>query len=376
MVHSNESVPPQRLLGHARRIVVKIGSALLAEGGPRLTGVLAKQLAHLQGEGREIVVVSSGAIALGLRALGLTRRPHRLDRLQAAAAIGQPELVLRWRRALARHKIAVAQVLITHSDVHDRERFINIRHAMLDLLRHNVMPIVNENDSVATEEIRVGDNDRLAGAVANLIDADLVVLLTTVQGLYDADPHNNRAAKRLSLVEDIKSVSQFAGGAGPSGLGTGGMRTKIEAAQAAAIRGIPLVIAHGRTAQVLLRIVKGDDIGTFFVPKKQTHGRRHWIGFALNTKGTLIIDQGAADAICLHGKSLLPSGLRAVQGVFSRGAMIEVVGPAGPVARGLAAYSDDEMRRLVGQSSRDIERILGYIYTAALIRRNDMLILF
>jgi len=364
-------------LGKCRRIVVKVGSALLAQGGNRYIGRLVRQISALKHSGKDVLLVSSGAIALGLEVLELSRRPTRLGQLQAAAAAGQPELLHRWAVAFRRQDIKVGQVLLTHSDFRSRERFLNTRHAVAELLKRKVVPIINENDSVATEEIRVGDNDRLSAFVSGLVDADLLILLTTVDGVYTADPERNKAqAKRIKTVDRPSDVAAFAGKAGRSGLGVGGMATKIQAAQAAVAQGAYVVIASGRKPNVLERIIEGDETGTVFRPASKVRSRKHWIGFTLKSQGTLIVDRGAAKALVGSGRSLLPSGLSQVQGHFDRGAMVEIKGPDGIVARGLAAYSANELKQLAGHKSSEIVSILGYMDTPEIVHRDDMVIIF
>jgi glutamate 5-kinase len=367
-------VPARAGLRSARRIVVKIGSALLAHGGERMMKQLATQIAALREEKREVLLVSSGAIALGLSVLGLKKRPSQLGQLQAAAAAGQPELMRRWIAALGRVGVPVAQVLLTHADLADRTRFLNTRRAVAELLARGVLPIANENDTVATEEIKVGDNDQLSAHLASLIQADLLVLLTTVDGLYESDPEKNPDAKRLALVDDPRAVAHLAGGSGSSGLGVGGMSTKVLAARAATQSGIAVVITAGARPGVLGEVMAGDDVGTLFVPQSGLQSRKHWIGFTLKPQGSLHIDAGAAKAVARAGKSLLPSGLVRVEGRFERGAMVEIVGPEGVVARGLAAYPSDELGRIAGKKSAAIEEVLGYVDTPEVVHRDDMVL--
>ncbi len=360
----------------ARRIVIKVGSALLARAGQRLFGHLAAQIARAHGDGRQVVLVSSGAIALGLAKLALTKRPQRVDQLQAAAAVGQLELMRRWSAALGRRQLTVAQVLLTHADLAERERFINARHALAQLLRAGIIPIANENDTVATDEIRVGDNDSLSAQVASLVDADLLVLLTTTDGLYDADPERHPHAQRLSVVAQPDRILHLAGGAGSSGLGTGGMYTKVLAAKTAASYAVPVVIAAGDRPKVLDRVLAGEDVGTLFLCNESSlKSRKHWIGFTLKPQGTLEIDAGAATALVERNRSLLPSGLCAVRGRFARGAMVEICGPDGVVARGLVAYDSDELARLVHKKTSEIEATLGYIETPEIVHRDDLVVL-
>ncbi len=361
-------------LARSRRVVVKIGSALLDRDDNRSFSRFARQLAQLRDEKRHLVLVSSGAISQGLPLLGYKRRPSQLGKLQAAAAVGQPELMRRWGLALSRYGITTAQVLLTHNGLANRERFLNARHALFNLEKRGVLPVANENDTVATDEIRVGDNDSLAAHVASLVGADLLILLTTVDGLHDQNPERARDAARIPVVDKARDAMRFAGAAGRSGLGTGGMVTKIEAADTAAAMGIPVVIADGRRPQVLHDIIAGDDIGTLFVPGEQLQGRKHWIAYTLRPKGMLHVDDGAAAAM-YSGGSLLPSGVTAVEGQFARGEMVDIVSSAGLVARGLAAYSAGEVRLLVGRDSKEIRGLLGYVDTKAVVHSHDLVVL-
>jgi glutamate 5-kinase len=361
-------------LGASQRIVVKVGSYLLATAGSRIYTRLATQISAARQQGVQCVLVSSGAIALGLTVMGLKRRPRRLGQLQAAAAAGQPELMRRWARALARRGLSAAQVLLTHADLADRERFLNARDALTELLRGDMVPVINENDSVATEEIRVGDNDRLSAQVAHLVGADLVVNLTTVDGVFSADPEKSPSARRIPVVARIDDVATIAGDASSSGLSIGGMRAKVDAARAAAKRSIPVVIARGDQPSVLTRILAGADIGTLFLPAKAVSSRKHWIGFTLRPSGVVHVDAGAARALVGSKTSLLPSGVTGVDGEFPRGAMVEVRGPDGVVARGLTAYAAAELRRLRGCKTTEIVKVLGYVYRPEVIDRDDLLV--
>jgi glutamate 5-kinase len=360
----------QRYLKGVNRLVIKIGSALMARG-PSFAESIARQVIALRAQGIEIIVVSSGAIALGLSVLGYAKRPTAVSKLQAAASAGQFELMRLWHEAF--NKTPVAQVLLTHADLANRERFLNARHALSEILACGVVPIVNENDAVATDEIRLGDNDNLGAQVASLLHADLLVILTTVDGLHSGNPEEDINAKRVGLVEKPASVKSFAKGASKVGLSVGGMHTKIEAATSATQRGIPVVICKGEVT--LQRILQGDDVGTLFTPATRIKSRKHWIGFTLRPKGKLHIDAGAEKALLVGKKSLLPSGLTKVTGAFARGAMVEIVGSNGELlARGLAAYSGEEMRQLAGCNTRDILKILGYMDTPEIVHRDDMLI--
>jgi len=359
-------------LGQVRRVVVKVGSALLSNTQGTPFKRLATGIAALRAQNIQAVLVSSGAIAQGLPILGLKERPGGLSQLQALAAAGQPELMRRWAEALQPYGIPVAQVLLTHAGLADRERFINARHALLELERVGVLPIGNENDTVATDEIKVGDNDNLAAHIANLVDADLLILLTDVDGLFDKNPEKSQGATRIPTIENVKEAYAFAGKSGTSGLGVGGMQTKIQAAETATTRGVPVVIANGEHDGVLQDIIGGKDIGTLFIPKNRMGSRKHWIGYTLRASGTIHVDAGAAKALLEHGKSLLPTGITSIDGDFERGAMVEIHGPDGLLARGLTAYGTNDLIKIKGLSTDSIEEKLGYIHSPEAIHRDDL----
>lgn len=361
-------------LHQTRRLVVKVGSALLAPPAA-VYARLARDIAAVRAAECEVVLVTSGAIALGLGVLKQTARPKELAMLQAAAAAGQPELMRRWGSALRRYDLPVAQVLLTHADLADRERFLNARRALLALLQQGAIPVINENDSVATDEIRVGDNDQLSAHVATLIDAELLVILTSVDGLFDGNPETTPNARRLPTVHDAQLALRLACGAGRDGLGVGGMHTKVLAANAAAHRAVSTVIASGRRRQPLATVLAGRDVGTLFVPQHLVQGRKHWIAYTLKPKGRLRVDAGAAVALSQRGKSLLPSGLVEVEGEFPRGSMVDIIGPNGLVARGLVAYAAAELARLQGKKSSDISRLLGYMDTPEIVHRDDLVLM-
>lgn len=369
--------PPStaRSLEHCSTVVVKIGSALLARGGRQVFGRFARQIARLRAHNRRVVIVSSAAIAMGLDVLGYAQRPKYISQLQAAAASGQIELMRRWGNALARHRIGVAQVLLSHADLASRERFLNARHALAELLSRDLVPIINENDSVATEEIRVGDNDTLSAQVAGLVGGDLLLLLTTAPGLYTADPQSAPHAERIPLVREPNAVAGLAADAQAHGLGVGGMRTKVRAAAAAAKRGMPVVIAHGLTPNVLQRVLANEDLGTLFLPTAPLRSRKHWIAYTLKPAGAVHVDFGAARALRERGSSLLPTGIVDVRGDFSRGAMVDIIYAEQSVARGLVSYGAAELRRIAGRQSRDIVSILGYADSPEVIHRDDMVLL-
>ena len=368
------------ILRNARRIVVKVGSSLLTDGGKALDASfiagLAAELQDLRADDREVVLVTSGSVAAGVHALGMAR-PREIRLKQATAAVGQSRLMHAYEGAFGALDVQVAQVLITHDDLANRRRFLNARNTLSALLELGVLPICNENDTVVVEEIKFGDNDNLSALVASLIGADLLIILSDVAGLYSADPRTNPDAQRISLVERIDSrLRSMAGGAG-STEGTGGMATKLEAAGKASAVGIPTIIAPGREAGVLQRVVQGGDVGTLFQPSvDRLASRKHWIAFNLRPSGRLWLDEGATDALRGRGRSLLPSGIRRVEGRFSRGDAVSICDARGhEFARGLAGYSAAETRRIAGRHSGDIETALGYKYSDVVVHRDDLVVL-
>jgi glutamate 5-kinase len=367
-------------LARARRVVVKVGSGLITAPavGPDPDRIerLAADVAAVRRD-REVALVSSGAIATGMARLGLAERPRSIPEKQAAAAVGQSALMWQYEIAFKRHGIAVGQVLLTAQDIGDRTRYLNARNTLLALLGFGVVPIVNENDTVAVEEIKVGDNDNLSALVASLVEADLLVLLTDVEGLYTADPSRDPAATKLDTVETITEDIVRMAGAHEDGVSVGGMATKLQAAQKAAASGVPMVIASGRQSGVLARILAGEPVGTYFVPKADRLGaRKRWIAFAVPPQGRLVVDAGAARALTGHGRSLLPSGVTAVTGEFGAGEVVAVVDADGKeIARGLVNFDTGELRRIRGAKTQEIEARLGYKSFDEVIHRDNLVIL-
>ncbi|WP_018954710.1 glutamate 5-kinase [Thioalkalivibrio sulfidiphilus] len=368
-------------LGKARRWVIKIGSALLTNEGRGLDHEAlagwAEQIARLRASGREVVLVSSGAVAEGMSRLGWTTRPHALHELQAAAAVGQMGLVQAYESIFQRHGLRAAQVLLTHDDLSNRRRYLNARSTLRTLLALGVIPVVNENDTVATDEIRFGDNDTLAALVGNLTEAQVLVILTDQKGLFDRDPRAHADAQLVSegLAMDPELLKLAAPTFGQ--LGRGGMATKLHAAARAARSGAYTVIASGREQRVLERIAEGEQIGTLLCPDKEPlAARKQWIAGQLIAKGELILDTGATKVLREAGRSLLPVGVTHVKGEFSRGDVVTCVDPDGrPVARGLVNYSADEARRIMKHRADEIEGILGYVDEPELIHRDNLVLL-
>jgi glutamate 5-kinase len=369
------------LLLEAKVIVVKVGSSLVTNNGNGLDqtaiAAWAAQIATLVRQGKQVVLVSSGAVAEGMQRLGWKKRPTAVNELQAAAAVGQMGLVQMYESCFTEHKLHTAQVLLTHDDLADRKRYLNARSTLRTLLDLKVIPIINENDTVVTDEIRFGDNDTLGSLVANLIEADTLVILTDQQGLYSADPRKDKDAKFIqhATAGDV-TLEQMAGGAGSS-IGTGGMLTKILAAKRAARSGANTIIASGREGNVLVRLATGEVIGTHLqTTEMKTTARKQWLADHLQLRGKLTLDAGAVKVIKQDGKSLLPIGVTAVEGSFERGEVVACCDESGmELARGLVNYSANEAARIMRKSSKDIEKILGYVEEAELIHRDNLVLL-
>jgi glutamate 5-kinase len=363
----------------ARRIVVKVGSGFLTDDGAvrnAAFGQIARQVARLVEEGREVVVVSSGAIAMGSRTLGWSHPGRSIPEKQAAAAVGQIGLVEAYRKRFARFGLEVAQVLLTRSGLEQRERFLNARHTLHALLDLGVVPIVNENDTVATEEIRFGDNDNLSATVVNLVGADLLVIVSDIDGLYREPPRPGQPLPPLyDVVEHIGPEVQRAAGGSERAFGRGGMTTKLEAAKAAARCGASTVVCNGRRRDVLLRVAAGERVGTLFLASDRMASRKHWLAFTTRTRGRLEVDAGAVRALVEQGKSLLPAGITRVTGEFGIGDPVACVGADGvEIARGLVAYSSDATRRIAGLPTRRIGSVLGYSNGGEVIHRDDLVL--
>ena len=368
------------VIAAAKRIVVKVGSSLVTNDGRGLDHAAiarwASQIAALREQGKEVVLVSSGAIAEGIHRLGWTRRPREIDELQAAAAVGQMGLAQVYESSFGAHGIRTAQILLTHADLADRERYLNARSTLLTLLRLGAVPIINENDTVITDEIKFGDNDTLGALVANLIEGDALVILTDQRGLFTADPRKDPSA---TLVEQADAgtpkLETMAGGAGSS-LGRGGMLTKILAAKRAAHSGANTVIASGREADVLTRLASGEMIGTQLVARTaRIAARKQWMADHLQMRGHVVIDDGAVQKLTADGKSLLPIGVVDVKGAFDRGEVIACVNDQGrEVARGITNYSSSEARLIHRRPSAEIETVLGYMLEPELIHRDNLVL--
>lgn len=367
------------LIAAARRIVVKIGSGVLAHRdglhGERIVA-LADEIAALHRGGREVVVVTSGAVAAGVARLGLAQRPRTIPHKQAAAAVGQIGLMAAYEAAFAARELRVAQVLLTRDDFANRHRYLNAKHAMMALLEWRVVPVVNENDTVVVDEIKLGDNDNLSALTAVLVEADLLVILSDVAGLHTADPRRVADAALVPLVTAVTPELQAMAGAGGP-LGTGGMATKLAAAKKASASGIATIIADGTRPNVVAAVLDpATDTGTLILPlRDRLASRKRWIAYTLKTGGALVVDDGARGAITAQGRSLLPSGVREVRGTFGVGACVQCVGLDGhEFARGLVNYSAGELDKIKGRHSREIEAALGYKVSDEIIHRDDLVL--
>jgi glutamate 5-kinase len=377
----SKSLLQNSLLANSKVLIVKVGSSLVTNNGEGLDRVAiaawATQISALVKQGKQVVLVSSGAVAEGMQRLGWKKRPVEVNELQAAAAVGQMGLVQMYESCFAQHGLHTAQILLTHDDLRDRKRYLNARSTLKTLLDLNVIPIINENDTVVTEEIRFGDNDTLAALVANLIEADTLVILTDQQGLYSADPRKDKAAKFINFeTAGNAALEQMAGGAGSS-VGTGGMLTKILAAKRAAHSGAHTIIASGRENDVLIRLSAGEAIGTHLKSTQiKTIAKKQWLADHLRVGGKLILDAGAVKVLKTDGKSLLSIGVIEVQGHFERGDVVACINEAGiEVARGIVNYNSADTQKIKRKASSEIEKILGYVEESELIHRDNLIVI-
>ncbi|UCD90793.1 MAG: glutamate 5-kinase [Desulfobacterales bacterium] len=367
------------IFASARRIVVKVGSNVLTEDhGLKLTSVrsISRQICHLIDSGLEVILVTSGAMASGVKKVGLDKRPEEIPKRQAVAAVGQAGLILEYEKAFSKHQRKVAQILLTGDDLNNRKRYLNARNTLNTLLTWQVVPVVNENDTVMTEEIKFGDNDNLAAMITLLMDADILINLTDIDGLYTKDPRTHPDAKMIPIVSAIrKDIKKYASDI-PGPLGTGGMLGKVNAAQKVTSAGIPMVIANGNKPNILKKLFLGNDVGTFFVPKKERlKSRKCWIAFTIKPKGIIHIDDGAARAILNRGKSLLPSGIVSVEGEFSTGDPVAFrTCDNEPLGTGLVNYSATDIRKIMGLKSNQIKSRLGYKPYDYVIHRDNLAI--
>ena len=371
----------KELLKKVKRIVVKIGSGVLTseDNGidPRFLDGLASQIAGLRDKGIEVVVVSSGAVAAGRQALGLPDRPRTLPQKQAAAAIGQSRLMRAYEEAFSGYELKVAQILLTRDDLANRRRFQNARGTLDTLLSCGIVPVINENDTVVVDELKFGDNDNLSALVTNLVEAQLLLIMTDIDGLYTADPRTDPSATLIHQVGAVtREMERGAGGSGTS-VGTGGMATKLAAAKKVVKSGVAAIIFAGKGEGNLARVMSGELLGTLFLPAGESLNRRkHWIAFTIKPAGSIVVDAGARGALSRHGKSLLPSGIARVEGRFDRGACVRVLDQDGvEFARGIVDYSSQEIEKICRHKSSEIEQILGFRYGDDVIHRDNLVIL-
>ncbi len=369
------------ILKTVKRIVIKIGSRVLTDDSGALDAAVIAQIcggiAALRDSGLQVVVVSSGAIAAGRSELGLAERPRTIPQKQAVAAVGQTRLMHAYQEALAPHGLKAAQVLLTGEDLGSRQRFLNARSTLDALLDFDVVPIINENDTVVVDEIKFGDNDNLSALVTNVSEAHLLLILTDIEGLFTGDPRTDPDARLVPLVRSItRDIERSAGGTG-SGIGTGGMATKVAAARKAGKNGVPTILIAGKQPGIIEAALRGEPVGTLFLPGGDGVSRRkHWIAYTLKPSGRVMIDEGACNVLLKKGKSLLPSGVVRVEGRFERGACVRICGKDGKeFARGLSDYSATEISLLAGKKSGDIEVILGYRYGDVIVHRDNLVVL-
>jgi glutamate 5-kinase len=369
----------QIAIERCKRVVVKVGSNVLtAPSGLnlRVMRAMARQICGLMDRGLGVILVSSGAMASGVKKIGLDRRPDELPRRQAVSAVGQAGLIMEYEKAFERYGRKVAQILLTSEDLTSRKRYLNARNTLNTLLEWKIVPIINENDTVSVEEINLGDNDNLAAMIALLMDADLLIVLSDIDGLFTQDPRTHADAELIPEVRVISKSTEAAAGRMPGALGTGGMTSKINAARKVTSAGVPMVVARGDTPDILPRLLRGEAHGTYFVPRREKLTRRKcWIAFSLKPKGSLAIDAGAAAALTARGKSLLASGVTGVKGEFTVGTPVELQTPTGEtVGVGLVNYSAADIRRIMGLKSQHIRQVLGHQPYDEVIHRDNLVI--
>lgn len=369
----------QNFLKRVRRVVVKIGSNVISNGEglllPRIE-TLCQEVSHLRAQGAEVILVSSGAVSAGKGVLGISGRPQTIPLKQAAAAIGQPRLMRAYKEFFQVHGYLAAQVLLTRDDLANRRRYLNARNTLLTLLEFGVIPIINENDTVVVEEIRFGDNDNLSAMVSSLLEADLLVILSDVDGLFDRNPVQYPGAQLISLVERVTDdIEAMAGGEG-SVRGTGGMATKLKAARRASLNGIGTLIVNGAAPDILARALAGEEVGTYFLPARdRMAAKKHWIAFTKKPRGKIFVDEGARRALVEGGKSLLPSGIQGVEGRFERGDSVRLCDTDGQeFGKGVIGYNLTELLRIMGKKTSEIEATLGYKYGDEVIHRDNLVI--
>jgi len=367
------------LFSRVKRAVIKVGTGVLAQDqdlSVRGIGSLAREVSWLADQGCQVILVSSGAIASGMKKVGMTQRPADIPHKQAVAAVGQSRLMLEYEKAFARYQKRVAQILLTRDDLCNRRRYLNARNTLNVLLDWQIVPIINENDTVVVEELKFGDNDNLSAMITYLMDAHVLISLTDIDGLYDKDPRVYKKASLVPLVRKIDRAMERAACDIPGALGTGGMSSKVQTAKKVTTSGIPMVIASGLKSNILKSVFQGKDVGTLFLPRRERMtSRKCWIAFTLKAKGAIKVDRGAARAICKQGKSLLPIGIVDVEGDFGEGAMVVCLDPEGvPFARGLVNYRSADISKVMGLRTNQIEQRLGYKHYDEVIHRDNLVI--
>ncbi len=364
-----------------KRLVIKVGTSTLTYSTGKLSfhriESIIRQIADLHNQGMEVILVTSGAVGAGIGRLGLTARPKTIPQKQAVAAIGQCILMQHYEKLFSEYGQVVAQVLLTAEDIALRKRYLNARNTLIKIFEYGAIPIINENDTVAVDELKVGDNDRLSALVASLIHADLLVILSDIDGLYNKDPRKHKDAQFIPVVKEITEELEALKGEAGSSMGTGGMHTKIEAGKIATSSGIPMIIADGSRENVIKDIINGEKIGTLFIPcVDKLDSRRRWIAFNLNIPGIIKVDDGARDALLKRGKSLLPSGVLSIEGNFDAGDVVSIIDTnAKEFARGIVNYSYQELMKIKGLSTKDIENVLGHKYYDEVIHRDNLVCL-
>ncbi|MHB1399862.1 MAG: glutamate 5-kinase [Trichloromonadaceae bacterium] len=369
----------KNLLSYVKRVVVKVGSGVIAESdglNETIIASICSDVHHLRQRGYEVIIVSSGAVAAGKGDLGIIGRPQTIPLKQAAAAIGQSRLMRAYKDAFADYGHKVAQVLLTRDDLANRRRYLNARNTLMTLLEFGIVPIINENDTVVVDEIRFGDNDNLSALVTNLAEANLLVILSDVDGLFDRDPRKDPGAQLIAEVNSITDAVEAMAGDSCSQVGTGGMATKIKAAKRAALYGVGTVVVNGRTPHSLVRLFDGEALGTYFLPARdRMAAKKHWIAFSKKPRGKLFVDEGAVRAVVSHGKSLLPSGIQGVEGGFERGDAVRLCDLNGrEFAKGVINYTLSELLRIMGKKSSEINEVLGYKYGDEVVHRDNLVL--
>ena len=367
------------LLSHVKRVVIKIGSGVISNAvglENAQVAAISEDICNLLDRGLEIILVSSGAVSAGKGQLGIVGRPQTIPQKQAAAAIGQTRIMREYKETFQARNYNIAQVLLTRDDLSNRRRYLNARNTIMTLLAYGVTPIVNENDTVVVEEIRLGDNDNLSALVTNLAEADMLIILSDVDGLYDQDPSENPQAQLIPVVERVTQSIEAMGGEARGNLGTGGMKSKLKAAKRAALNGVGTLIVNGRSPNILPRIFDGEEIGTYFLPaQSKLSSKKHWIAFSKKPRGKLLIDEGGRQAVIKRGKSLLPSGICGVDGGFERGDAVRLCDCDGKeFARGVISYSLVETLQIMGKQCAEIEKVLGYKYRDEVVCRDNLVL--